>query len=93
MTDTTRQPKVLKRHETASQKAGMAIYIDNMSQIQTPFRTMPPPKPEPKPIHHTVLDDQPLKHINFTHTVDLQLVVCMYTNNRARLARWGNHQP
>ena len=40
MTSTTRQPKVLKTHKTASQKAGMA----NMSQIQTPFRTMPPPK-------------------------------------------------
>ena len=38
-TSTTRQPKVLRTHETASQKAGMAI-----SQIQTPFRTMPPPK-------------------------------------------------
>ena len=38
-TSTTRQPKVSKTHETASQKAGTAI-----SQIQTPFRTMPPPK-------------------------------------------------
>ena len=28
---------------TASQKAGTAIYIDNMSQIPTPCRTMPPP--------------------------------------------------
>ena len=39
MTSTTRQPKVSKTHKTASQKAGPAI-----SQIQTPFRTMPPPK-------------------------------------------------
>ena len=39
-TNTTRQPKVLKTHETASQKAGMA----NMSQIPTPCGTMPPPK-------------------------------------------------
>ena len=31
-------------HGTASQKAGTAIYIDNMSQILTPCRTMPPPK-------------------------------------------------
>ena len=38
-TSTTRQPKVSKTHETASQKAGMAI-----SQIPTPCRTMPPPK-------------------------------------------------
>ena len=42
-TSTTRQPKVSKTHETASQKAGMAI-----SQIQTPFRTMPPPKANTK---------------------------------------------
>ena len=40
MTGTTRQPKVSKTHETASQKAGMV----NMSQIPTPCSTMPPPK-------------------------------------------------
>ena len=39
MTSKTWQLKNSKTHETASQKAGMAI-----SQIQTPFRTMPPPK-------------------------------------------------
>ena len=49
------------------------------------------PKPEPKPTH-TVLDDQPLEHINFTHAVYPKLVVCMYTDNRARLARRENHQ-
>ena len=38
-TSTTEQPKVSKTHETASQKAGTAI-----SQIPTPYRTMPPPK-------------------------------------------------
>ena len=38
-TGTTRQPKVLKTHKTASQKAGTAI-----SQIPTPYRTMPLPK-------------------------------------------------
>ena len=43
-TGTTRQPKVLKTHETASQKAGTV----NMSQIQTPYRTMPPPKTRTK---------------------------------------------
>ena len=47
-TSTTEQPKVSKTHETASQKAGTAIYIDNMSQVQTPFRTMPPPKTRTK---------------------------------------------
>ena len=48
MTGTTRQPKVSKTHETASQKAGMAIYIANMSQTLTPCRTMPPPKTRTK---------------------------------------------
>ena len=43
-TDTTRQPKVSKTHETASQKAGTV----NMSQILTPYRTMPPPKTRTK---------------------------------------------
>ena len=47
----------------------------------------------PNSIQHTVLDDQPLKHINFTHTVNPKLVVCMHTNNRARLTRWENRQP
>ena len=43
-TTSTTKPKTLKSHETASQKEGTAIYIDNTSQIQIPFRTMPPPK-------------------------------------------------
>ena len=96
----TIKPKTPKSCETASQKAGTATYTGNMSPIQTSFRTMPPPKPVlmgpyqlPNSIHHTVLDDQPLKHINPTHTVNPKLVVCMYTNNRARLTRQENHQP
>ena len=48
MTGTTRQPKVLKTHKTASQKAGTAIYMANMSQTPTPYRTMPPPKTRTK---------------------------------------------
>ena len=79
MTGTTGQPKASKTHKTASQNTGTA----NMSQNLTPCRTMPPPKPKPKPILHTVLDDQPLEHISFPH-IYLQLVVCMYTNNRVR---------
>ena len=50
-TSTTRQPKVSKTPKsckTASQKAGTATYIDNMSQIQASFRTMPPPKTNTK---------------------------------------------
>ena len=48
MTGTTKQLKVLKTHETASQKAGTVIYIANMSQTLTPCRTMPPPKTRTK---------------------------------------------
>ena len=44
MTGTTRQPKVSKTHKTASQKAGTV----NMSQILTPYRTIPPPKTRTK---------------------------------------------
>ena len=44
MTSAVKQPKALKTHKKASQKAGTAIYIDNMSQILTPCRTMLPPK-------------------------------------------------
>ena len=45
---TTRQPKVSKTHEIASQKAGTTIYTDNMSQIQTSFRTILTPKTRTK---------------------------------------------
>ena len=45
MTSAAKQLKASKTHETASQKAGTAIYIDNnMSQTLTPCRTIPPPK-------------------------------------------------
>ena len=47
-TSTTKQPKVSKTHETASQIAATAIYIANMSQTPTPCRTMPPPKTRTK---------------------------------------------
>ena len=43
-TSTTKQPKVSKTHETASQNMGTATYIDNMSKNLTPCRIMPPPK-------------------------------------------------
>ena len=48
MTSTAKQPKVSKTHKTASQKAGTATYIANMSQTPTPCRTMPPPKTRTK---------------------------------------------
>ena len=43
MTSTVKQPKVSMTHGTDSQKTGMAIYIDNISQPSTPYRTIPPP--------------------------------------------------
>ena len=52
-TGTAKQPKVLKTHKTASQKAGIATYIDNMSQTPTPCRTMPPPKTKTNTSHST----------------------------------------
>ena len=47
MTSTTRQPKASntpKSCKTASQKAGTATYTDNVSPIQTSFRTIPTPE-------------------------------------------------
>ena len=64
MTSTTRQPKAsntLKSCETASQKAGMATYIGNMSPIQTSFRPMPPPKTS---AHGTI----PTPELNTSHS-------------------------
>ena len=43
-TTSTIKPKTPKSCETASRKAGMTIYTDNMSQIQTSFRTISTPK-------------------------------------------------
>ena len=63
-TSTTRQPKAPntpKSCETASQKAGTATYTDNMSPIQTSFRTMPPPKTS---AHGTI----PTPELNTTHS-------------------------
>ena len=57
------------------------------------FRLLSGPYQLQNPTQHTVLDDQPLENINFTHTVNPKLVVCMYTNNRARLTRQENRQP
>ena len=64
MTSTTRQPKAPntpKSCETASQKAGTATHTDNMSLIQTSFRTMPPPKTS---AHGTI----PTPELNTSHS-------------------------
>ena len=63
-TSTTRQPKAPntpKSCETASQKAGTATHTDNMSPIQTSFRTMPPPKTS---AHRTI----PTPELNTSHS-------------------------
>ena len=52
-TGTAKQLKISKTHGTASQKAGMAMYIDNMSPTPTPCRTMPPPKTKTNTSHST----------------------------------------
>ena len=60
-TTSTIKPKTPKSCETASQKAGTAIYTDNMSPIQTSFRTMPPPKTS---AHGTI----PTPELNTSHS-------------------------
>ena len=52
-TTSTIKPKTPKSYETASQKAGTAMYIDNTSQIQTSFRTIPTPKTRTKANSHS----------------------------------------
>ena len=86
MTNTTRQPKVLKTHETASQKAGTAI-----SQIQTPFRTMPPPKtsahgtmPTPKVNTKANTSHSTIRPASRTHQLTSQLppTCCMHVHQQ-----------
>ena len=80
-TGTTRQPKVSKTHEIASQKQVQLYTLLICLRLRLLAGPCHLPKPKPKPIPHTVLDDQPLEHINFTHIY----LTCMYTNNRPDL--------
>ena len=84
----TIKPKTPKSYETASQKAGMAIYIDNTSQIQTPFRTMPPPKtsahgtiptPEFNTSHST---RQPASRTHQPHSHSEPQTCCMHVHQQ-----------
>ena len=69
-------------------KAGMV----NMSPDSDSFQDhATSPKPEPKPTH-TVLDDQPLEHINFTHTVDPNLLYAVH-QQQSQTCKMENHQP
>ena len=75
MTGTTRQPKVSKTHETASQKAGTAI-----SQIQTPFRTMPPPKTRTKANSHSTR--RPASGTHQFHSHSRPPTCCMHVHQQ-----------
>ena len=85
-TTTTRQlkaSKTPKSYETASQKAG--TYTDNMSPIQTSFRTMPPPKPSahgtiPTPELNTAYR-RPASRIHQPHSHS-ELACCMHVHQQ-----------
>ena len=87
-TTTTRQLKASetpKSYETASQKAGTATYTDNMSPIQTSFRTMPPPKPSaygtiPTPELNTAYR-RPASRIYQPHSHS-ELACCMHVHQQ-----------
>ena len=79
-TSTTRQPKVLKTPkscETASQKAGTAIYTDNMSQIQTSFRTIS--TPESNTSHST---RRPASRTHQLHSHSKPKTYCMHVHQQ-----------
>ena len=88
MTTTTRQLKASetpKSYETASQKADTATYTDNMSPIQTSFRTMPPPKPSvygtiPTPELNTAYR-RPASRIHQPHSHS-ELACCMHVHRQ-----------
>ena len=70
-------------YETASQKAG--TYTDNMSPIQTSFRTMPPPKPSaygtiPTPELNTAYR-RPASRIHQPHSHS-ELACCMHVHQQ-----------
>ena len=78
MTSTNRQPKASKTPkscETASQKAG--TYTDNMSPIQTSFRTIP--TPEPNTAHST---RQPASRIHQPHSHSELQACCMHVHQQ-----------
>ena len=86
-TTTTKQLKASetpKSYETASQKAG--TYTDNMSPIQTSFRTMPPPKPSayrtiPTPELNTAYR-RPASRIHQPHSHSELQACCMHVHQQ-----------
>ena len=84
MTSTTRQPKASntpKSCETASPKAGTAThtlsYTDNMSPIQTSFRTIP--TPEPNTAHST---RRPASRTHQLHSHSEPKTCCMHVHQQ-----------
>ena len=77
----TIKPKTPKSCETASQKAGMATYIDNTSQIQTSFRTMPPPKTNTK-ANTTHSTRQPASRTHQPHSHSEPQTCCMHVHQQ-----------
>ena len=87
-TTSTIKPKTPKSCETASQKAGTAMYIDNTSPIQIPFRTMPPPKtsahgtiptPESNTTHST---RRPASETHQPHSYSEPKTCCMHVHQQ-----------
>ena len=80
-TTSTIKPKTPKSCKTASQKAGTAIYIDNTSQIQTSFRTMPPPKTNTKAntTHSTI---RPASRTHQLHSHSEPQTCCMHVDKQ-----------
>ena len=87
-TTSTIKPKTPKSYKTASQKADTATYIDNMSQIQTSFRTMPPPKtsahgtiptPEFNTSHST---RRPASRTHQFHSRSIPKTCCMHVHQQ-----------
>ena len=87
-TTSTIKPKTPKSCETASQKAGTAMYIDNMSQIQIPCKTMPPlktsahgtiPTPESYTSHST---RRPASRTHQLHSHSIPKTCCMHVHQQ-----------
>ena len=79
-TSTNRQPKASKTPkscETASQKAGTTTHTDNMSPIQTSFRTIP--TPEPNTAHST---RRPASIIHQPHSHSEPKTCCMHVHQQ-----------
>ena len=73
----TIKPETPKSYETASQKAGTAIYTGNMSQIQTSFRTIS--TPESNTSHST---RRPASRTHQLHSHSEPQTCCMHVHQQ-----------